>query len=237
MDTINDSIFTIENFEHNHKVAAMLAESDLVPQRYKGNVGNVMVAMDIAGKFKVSPVTAMQHVQVFDDGNLGLSSAFIIALVNACGRFEGLDYKMTGEGDSLACAAFAKRKGETTIAEGPVVTIQMAKDEGWYSAEGSKWPTMPTLMIKYRAAAFFSRVHCPDITLGMQSREEVLDAYASRRRSAPAVTVISADDLQKMLDTKKNLLTGAELNNVQRIIDGNETLSFKKVQQLLNSKS
>ena len=39
--------------------------------------------------------------------------------------------------------------------EGPTVTIAMAKAEGWYGRSGSKWPTMPDLMLSYRSAAFF----------------------------------------------------------------------------------
>jgi hypothetical protein len=34
---------------------------------------------------------------------------------------------------------------------------------------------MPELMIRYRAAAFFSRLYAPEITMGMQTREEIID--------------------------------------------------------------
>jgi hypothetical protein len=51
----------------------------------------------------------------------------------------------------------------------------MAKKEGWFNRNGSKWQTMPELMLRYRAATFFSRLYCPEITMGMHSREEVED--------------------------------------------------------------
>ena len=51
----------------------------------------------------------------------------------------------------------------------------MAKDEGWYGKSGSKWQTMPELMLQYRAAAFFARTNCPEITMGMYTSEEYSD--------------------------------------------------------------
>ena len=53
--------------------------------------------------------------------------------------------------------------------------MNMANDEGWTSKNGSKWKTMPDVMIQYRAASFFGRMNCPDMIMGIYSQEEVLD--------------------------------------------------------------
>ena len=53
--------------------------------------------------------------------------------------------------------------------------MNMANDEGWTSKNGSKWKTMPDVMIQYRAASFFGRMNCPDMIMGICSQEEVLD--------------------------------------------------------------
>jgi hypothetical protein len=53
--------------------------------------------------------------------------------------------------------------------------MAMANAEGWVSKAGSKWKTMPELMMRYRAAAFFGRLYAPEITMGMHSVEEVVD--------------------------------------------------------------
>jgi hypothetical protein len=61
----------------------------------------------------------------------------------------------------------------------------MAKREGWYSRrdkygnETSKWQTMPELMLRYRAAAFFGRLYAPEILMGMQANDEVEDIVAN----------------------------------------------------------
>jgi hypothetical protein len=55
------------------------------------------------------------------------------------------------------------------------VDIAMAKAEGWYGRNGSKWKTMPEVMLRYRAAAFFARLYAYDLICGLQTAEEVID--------------------------------------------------------------
>jgi hypothetical protein len=40
---------------------------------------------------------------------------------------------------------------------------------------------MPELMLAYRAAAFFARVHCPEALMGMQTAEENEDVAKEKR--------------------------------------------------------
>ncbi|MBQ2059258.1 MAG: hypothetical protein II488_05735, partial [Firmicutes bacterium] len=49
---------------------------------------------------------------------------------------------------------------------------EMAKAEGWLTKAGSKWQTMPELMLTYRSAAFFARTICPDLAMGMYTEYE-----------------------------------------------------------------
>jgi hypothetical protein len=63
----------------------------------------------------------------------------------------------------------------------------MAKAEGWFAKNGSKWKTMPELMLRYRAAAFFGRLYAPDVLNGMHATEEVED-IGDRPRNVTART-------------------------------------------------
>ena len=71
--------------------------------------------------------------------------------------------------------AYATEKATGEILEGPTITLAMANAEGWASKTGSKWKTMPDLMLRYRAAAFFGRLYAPEIMMGMHSVEEIGD--------------------------------------------------------------
>ena len=44
--------------------------------------------------------------------------------------------------------------------------------KGWINKSGSKWKTMPEQMIRYRAASFFGRLHCPDLIMGVYAEDE-----------------------------------------------------------------
>lgn len=161
-------------FNHAQRVAQMLSSSDLVPASYKGNVQNTMIALEMANRVGVSPLAVMQNLHIIQ-GKPSWSSSFIISAINSSKRFTNLLFKMEGAGDSLSCFAYAKSLTTGEHVEGPKVTMQMAKEEGWFNKAGSKWKTMPDLMIRYRAAAFFGRLYAPDIIMGMQTAEEVQD--------------------------------------------------------------
>ncbi|MDR0215943.1 MAG: hypothetical protein LBJ15_18370 [Comamonas sp.] len=63
------------------------------------------------------------------------------------------------------------------IIESPPVTMEMAVNEGWYSKNGSKWRSMPDLMMQYRTAAFFGRIYAPELLMGLPTDDEVRDVF------------------------------------------------------------
>ena len=171
------SVFSgIQAFEDAQRIAKALASSTLIPTQFQGQQGfaNCLVALEIANRMNISPFLAMQHLHVIH-GRPSWSSSFIIAMVNGSGRFTPLRFEMSGEGDAMACFAVATDVKSEQELKGPTITIAMAKKEGWFSKNGSKWQTMPELMIRYRAAAFWGRLYASDLLLGIQSQEEVVD--------------------------------------------------------------
>ena len=110
-------------------------------------------------------------------GNPGWSSKFLIATFNQSGRFEAIKYKPTGEKgtDTQGIIAYTREKGSDEIIAGPEVTIALAKQEGWYDKKGSKWKTMPDQMLRYRAAAWLIRTTAPEISMGLQTADEIID--------------------------------------------------------------
>ena len=173
----NGSVFSgIQAFEDAQRIAKALASSTLIPPQFQGQQGfaNCLVALEIANRMRISPFLAMQHLHVIH-GRPSWSSSFIIAMVNGCGRFSPLRFEISGEGESLACYARATDLASEQELKGPTITMAMAKKEGWSTKAGSKWATMPDLMISYRAAAFWGRLYASDLLLGLQTQEEVID--------------------------------------------------------------
>lgn len=164
------------SFEHAQRVAKMLCSSSLVPKEYQGNIQNTMIALEMANRIGASPLMVMQNLNIIQ-GRPSWSSQFIISAINSCKRFSPLRFVMGGEGDEYGCAAWATDNSGEKI-EGPKVTLKMANAEGWSTKGGSKWKTMPELMLRYRAAAFFGRLYAPDVLMGMYTAEEQEDIAA-----------------------------------------------------------
>lgn len=168
-------------FEHSQRVAKMMTTSSLVPKEYQNNIPNIMIALEMANRIGASPLMVMQNLNIIQ-GRPSWSSQFIISALNSCRRFSPLRFKMDGEGDDYGCTAWAKdSSGE--ILEGPKVTWKMATAEGWTTKGGSKWKTMPELMFRYRAAAFFGRLYAPDVLMGMGTSDEAEDIAAIEANS------------------------------------------------------
>ena len=106
-------------------------------------------------------------------GNPGWSSKFLIACFNQSSRFSAMRYEWSD--DRTECRAWATEKATGEQLIGPKVSVAMAQAEGWSTKNGSKWKTMPELMLMYRAAAFFVRTYAPEISMGLQTTEEMQD--------------------------------------------------------------
>ena len=128
----------------------------------------------------------LQNIDIIH-GRPSFRATFLIAMVNASGRFTPLQFRMEGKGkgETRSCVAHCKVKETGEEVEGPEISMTMARDEGWSTKAGSKWKTMPELMLRYRAAAFFARIYAPDITLGMHTAEEIHDIEPEMRNATP----------------------------------------------------
>lgn len=196
-------------FEALQRVAKAWADSTIVPTSYRGNIGNCVIALDIAFRMNINALTVMQNLYIVH-GNPSWSSKFLVASINTCGRFTNLRYRKRNLGkvgkvkyntyewvqkkgkkekektivikeadfsnvDNWECVAYAVEKSTGETLEGDAVSIAMAIQEGWYTKDGSKWVTMPQLMLSYRAAAFWQRIYAPEISMGFRTVEEERD--------------------------------------------------------------
>lgn len=205
-----------DSFEHLQRVAKMFSKSALVPQVFQGDAGfpNCVIALEMASRMGASPLAVMQNIYIVYN-KPGWSSQFLISCVNTCGRFEPLQFEVFGEGDDFTFIAWTTRRGVRLpqrkdnlpwtldrVREaglnpyaGPPCSIGMAKAEGWFSKNGSKWKTMPELMLHYRAATFFVRLFAPELTMGMKTAEEIIDIDSEVvHPKRPAIDGPSADD-------------------------------------------
>lgn len=209
----------LKEFEAQQRIATLYANSALVPATLKGDpskefgtpeqkataafnktLANCVIAMNMATRMKADPLMVMQNLYIVH-GQPAFSSKFLIACINACGKYASLRFEFKGqEGtEEYGCRAYTYEVSDTKHKEplyGEWITMGMAKKEGWTSKNGSKWQTMPGQMLRYRAAAFFQRTYCPEISMGLSTTEEVQDAGPSGFQ--PYVEEVKSNDLSSL---------------------------------------
>ncbi|AEV24597.1 hypothetical protein Dsui_0177 [Azospira oryzae PS] len=194
LPSIKAGFFDVQSFELLQRTSNAFSRSDLVPKSYQGNLPNTMIAMDMAQRIGANPLMVMQNLYIVH-GTPGWSSKFLIATINACGRYSSLRYEWKGEPgqDDYGCRAWAVERETGERLNGIWVTWKMVKAEGWDSKNGSKWKTMPDQMFVYRAAAFWQRAYAPELGMGLQTTEDLEDTFDARRGPDGAFSVDLSD--------------------------------------------
>ena len=172
----DSSIFASpDRFEIAGKMAVSLSKSTIVPKEYQGNPSNGLIAIELANRLGVSPLMVMQNLYVVY-GRPSWSAQYMIAMINSSGKYDfelQFDEKTDKNGKPFSCQCWTERHGRKVT--GPIIDMDMARAEGWLNKTGSKWQTMPQMMLRYRAASFFGRMNCPELTMGIYTREEVVE--------------------------------------------------------------
>ena len=176
IENYNIGLTSLQGFELAQRAAKLMASSTLVPKEYQGNLSNCVIALNMATRLGADPLMVMQNLVVVH-GRPTWSSQFLIATVNTCGRFSALRYEFFGDqsNDTWGCRAWAVEKATNEKLIGTDVTIAIAKKEGWYGKNGSKWQSIPQQMLMYRAGSWWTRVYAPELSMGLHTAEEISD--------------------------------------------------------------
>lgn len=185
-DFSNGGVFnSSDSFKLAHQMAKALALSTIVPQTFQKSEANCMVAISQAQKLGVDPFVVMNNMYLIQ-GKITWKSEFVIAMINASGKFDTeLQFdEEEKDGKPYACTCFTFKDGRKI--SGIKVTMDMADKEGWTTKSGSKWKTIPQLMLRYRAAVFFARFNAPELTSGLYTVEEGEDVTFNKPKSTGA---------------------------------------------------
>lgn len=182
------------------KIAECLARSEMIPQNYRNKPESVLVAIDVARQVQMSPLMVMQNLYIIQ-GKPSWSANYCASVIKT--NFTNVKVELQGEGLHRGCRIIATDKNGN-LCEGTRVTIEMAKQEGWFSKTGSKWQTMPDQMLIYRAYSFFARAYCPDKLLGIHDEFENLDiSKIEQKAENPFEEVIDVEVVEEPTETMK----------------------------------
>jgi hypothetical protein len=138
-------------------------------------------------------MAVMQNLYIVQ-GKPSFSSSFVIGLINASGKYD-MELQFDEEekdGKPYACTCWTTLDGRRV--NGIKITMDMADKEGWTKKNGSKWITMPQVMLRYRSASFFARMNCPELSIGLYTKEELDDFSADKKKSKASLNEILSED-------------------------------------------
>jgi hypothetical protein len=190
-----------QGFELAQRAAKLLASSSLVPKDYQGNLPNCVIALNMAARVGADPLMVMQNL-VIVHGRPTWSAQFLIATVNTCGRFSALRYEFFGKPntDEWGCRAWAVEKATGEKLIGTDVTLAIAKKEGWFGKNGSKWQSIPQQMLMYRAGSWWTRAYAPELSMGLHTSDEMADVYDAEY-GADGAYQVTAESLRNAVPT------------------------------------
>lgn len=161
------------NLEEGLRMAELLARSTLIPTEYRGNSGNVLIAIQMGMEIGLPPMQALQSIAVIN-GKPTIYGDGLLAVVQSSPHFEWIDEPPVENG---VARCTVKRKGWPN----PVTrtfTMDDAKKAGLWNKTGP-WQNYPDRMLRMRARAFALRDVFADVLRGIASAEEMLDVVST----------------------------------------------------------
>ena len=126
--------------------------------------------------------------------------------MNDSGKIKGsLRTIKSDDKKSAYCEATCSVTNE--ILKGMTYTLDIAKAEGLIDKQGSKWKTMPELMLSYRAQSNFINEFFPEVKFGCKTKEEIEDTdgnSGNNSKSNGMSEKASINDINSLLTSKKD---------------------------------
>ena len=168
----------VKKFELEQRKAKAFVATDFFPAHLRkgnetANIGTAIIVLDLAQRMNIGALEVAQSIYIIH-GKPSFETKFLVARLNSSGLLKGrLNTIVSQDGQSAYCEAIDAQTGQ--LLKGTTVTMEMARREGWLSKNGSKWQTMPELMMKYRAQSFFINEFFPEVKYGLKTSDEAED--------------------------------------------------------------
>jgi len=192
-DTSVGCFGSFDAMDRSLKTAEILSKSNIIPDTFRGKPGDVLIALDMAMRLDLNPLSVMQNIYIVH-GKPAWSGAFCAALITLSGRYASFRYEEEDLADTVKDLGRKNRRCRVVASlpngehhTGSWIDLHLAVQEGWTKRPGSKWVTMADQMLRYRAATFFVRAYCPDALMGLREAQEEEDIYAARNQTVDVI--------------------------------------------------
>lgn len=230
----------VKKFELEQRKAKAFVATDFFPAHLRkgdkeATIGAAIIVLDLAQRMNLGALEVAQSIYIIH-GKPSFETKFLVARLNSSGLLKGrLNTILSPDGQSAHCEAVDAQTGQ--LLRGTTITMDMARREGWLSKNGSKWQTMPELMMKYRAQSFFINEFFPEVKYGLKTSDEAEDTNEIKEAPKPEqqpqnLNEFLAKAAQKKAEPVEEIIEAAPLE----IDVGEEVLPLDALQNELVSR-
>lgn len=162
-----------QNMEQAMNLAAMIANSQLAPQNFRGKPEDTLVAMMMGNELGLNPLQSIQNIAVIN-GRPSIWGDAMLALVQNHPTFGGIKEEFDDAAMTAYCTVWRKG-GEKHTQKFSQADAQTAGLLG-----KGPWKQYPKRMLAMRARGFALRNQFADALAGLVSREEAMDMPAEQ---------------------------------------------------------
>ena len=174
--TLDDSLFN-----KCHRLAQMMASGACtVPKHLQGNTGDCFAIVGQSLRWGMDPYAVAQKTHLVN-GTLGYEAQLVIAVINNRAPIvDRLKFEYFGDwskvknkddkSDDVGVICRATFKGDDLPTELSLTMAQVG-----HVRNSPLWAADPRQQLAYLAAKRFSRLHCPDVILGVYTPDELAD--------------------------------------------------------------
>jgi len=231
-ELIHENLDEAQEVMNAERMAKILSKSNLVPQAFKGKWEDCLIAASIAKDVGMNPINVMTCLHIIH-GKPSWSSQGLIALFNSIPHYTSIVYEEENvDTKEWSCVAVTSDQRTGKEIRGPRVSLEMARQENWSTKPGSKWKTMPGLMLRYRAAAFLIRSTAPEVGLGLYTSDEIQDIQVNQeqppaRVQTPKKVSVSPINQPVVVATPEPLNRNAFETAVSKLESSQQVLQFE----------
>ena len=203
--------------------AEVMATSRItVPKHLQGNPGDCLAITMQAMQWGMNPFAVAQKTHVVN-GMLGYEAQLVAAVINTRAPIVGrIDYEWFGDwskvngktcnDDNVGVFVFATFKGESEPRR-----LRMSMAQVGNVRNSPNWVNDPRQQAAYLATKKFSRLHCPDVILGVYTDDELLDV--TPRDVTPKPATRTAATLERIKQSKQGPVAQPDTSAMDACLD------------------
>lgn len=184
------------NLDARIRYAQTLAASNLLPDAYRQQPANVLVAVETGTMLGIHPIAALNGINVIK-GKPTISPALMTALVRRAGH--KVRVKVTGTGKDLAATVQVIRADDPDFTYEATWTLDRAERAGLL--DSATWRKYPEAMLKARATSEVCREAAEEALCGVQYTPEEMGAAVDADGDVVLSEPVEPPDFRAQADT------------------------------------